>query len=646
MVMLRQMSKSRYNEIGHEYMPAPTAGAAPDIPPWVMTNAESPIVENLIVRNGKLQVRNSLVAFGDMTKLATDDIYANPYSPKEEKASTCAIIATRFSDGKTYPVLVQRRKVSGADKGLDPCHCHVTGGSVFTGTNPPVGPVAYAPSPTDGVMQAYPATIETMPGSRYTTLGQYTYALSYASAGAMTYEDGVSAYQTNVLLDRLEGSGDYLVATGGPRGGIDITTWLNRVWVLGGAHPANGSTATGVTSRLFYTNPVTSLTAQSDWTDPSSGLINQTDVSPDSTDPAVGLASTTIGLIIFRQRSIWVQRGTDPTSFILRRMTSSIGCVDARSIVEADNGVYFISDEGLMWTDGTTLKNMSGSLQLTLASYAHRWEELAYEGIAAHFTCALVRGNYLLVTFGHRTANADSFFDTTAEWSGLLDLTMGVWVTLSTAMEDGATSKPLGYAAQLGGGAVVIENRFMLKVSGSSYVTTTTPATYDVTLGSALVDIDMTNILHPTPPTDPPGANPRTVPFTAHWLTRAAGLSSASRDSSQLKRAYVDVSMTNTASAVDAGTMDIELLDAEDLTQVLGSASLAINDTRLAAKTGVAHIDFDTFGEVESGALVDIKITGPSLGANPASLPVMTAAEIHGAGLEYQATHDMRNPVN
>lgn len=643
--LLRQMSKTRYSEIGHEYMPAPTVGIAPDVPPWVMTNAESPIVENLMVRNGKLQVRNSLAAIYDMQNLPTQDSTGATISPRIPVTSVLTVSPAYYS-GEQHVFIGQRRQSDLTyDTGLDPQHCHRIGKQFFRGAWSPVGNEIFMWND-----YAFPVTVETMPGPRYANLGSNTYRLSYASAVGMTFEDTIQTYATNVIQDNFgAGSAVPSIVAGTPRGGIDITTWLNRVWVLGGAHPDNGSIANGVTSRLFYTNPVTQLMADTDWKDPSSGLINQIDVDPDGTDTAVGIAPTTIGLIIFRQRSIYVMRGSDPTSWIVRRMTNSIGCVDARSIVVADNGVYFISAAGLMWTDGTTLKNVSGALQQTLESYVRRWEDLAAGGTGAYFTAALIRSNYLLVTFGHRTKRADNYFDDTAELSAVLDLTTGAWVTVSTALDDGVTSTPLGYAASVGYGAVTASSRYLVSAAGWYATTTVSDATYDFTQGSALVDIDLTVTQNPSPETDPPTTYPRAVPFTAHWRSRAAGLSSGARSKSQLQRAFLDMALTAQPDTA-LGTVTMQVLTAEEQTDaaaILASVTVQGDDARLNGKV-VAHLDVDFTGEVESGTLVDVKIAGPTQSAWPVlpDVPQDVTAELHGAGLAFQSAANMRNPVN
>lgn len=638
MVMLRQMSKSRYNEIGHEVVSVPVAGIAPDIPPWVMTNNESPRIENLFVRAGKLQARNSLVATYDMTNSPVEDNTGATINPRIPYASLVSLIASRIS-GQVYPVISQRQEASGVDTGLDPCHCHRIGRQVVTGTTPVVGLTVYVPN-----FGAFASTIETVPSQRYTNLGSFTYALSYASADLMQYEDGVSTFQTNVLKDNFYTGAAYAVVSGTPRGGIDITTWLNRVWVLGGAHPDNGATTTGVSSRLFFTNPVTELSSDTDWKDPSSGLINQIDIDPDSTDMAVGLAATPIGLIIFRQRSIYVLRGTDPTSWIQRRMTNSIGCVDARSIVEADNGVYFMSTEGLMWTDGTTLKNMSGALQQTLQSYATRWTDLAYGGTGAYFSCALVRGNNLLVTFGHRedSGNGDGFFHTVPELSVLLDLATGAWITLTTSLETGIS--PLGYGTNLGLSAVTMTNQYIVTAYGNVLNTSVSPSMCDITVGSALVDLDVSNLNVPSPPTDPPTVYPRAVPIAARWTTRTAGLSSGSRMKSQLQRAFVDLALASSSSLADS-TVIIEVYRAEGGSAFAGTG---VPGDSASLQGNVAHVDIDCHDEIESGASLDLEILGPSSPAWPA-LPIVpqdVVAEFHGAGLAFQSGADMRDPVN
>ena len=82
-----------------------------------------------------------------------------------------------------------------------------------------------------------------------------------------------------------------------------------------------------------------------------------------------GIASAVFGLVIFMKGRIKLLAGTTPTDFNLATVTNSKGTLDTRSIQPVSNGVLFFSDDGMCFTDGRQVVELSYS---PLGS--HKWE--------------------------------------------------------------------------------------------------------------------------------------------------------------------------------------------------------------------------------------------------------------------------------
>lgn len=92
-------------------------------------------------------------------------------------------------------------------------------------------------------------------------------------------------------------------------------------------------------ARLYFS----ALGDPSTW--PASNFIDVP--SPYDGDEVVGLAILYGNLIVFKRNSIYIVQGTDPTTFVVSKTNSAVGCVSTYSIASVDNLVYFVSDKGL-----------------------------------------------------------------------------------------------------------------------------------------------------------------------------------------------------------------------------------------------------------------------------------------------------------
>ena len=72
-----------------------------------------------------------------------------------------------------------------------------------------------------------------------------------------------------------------------------------------------------------------------------------------------GLASCVNGLVIFMRGRSKLLTGKLKEDFALRPLSNSKGTVDSRSIQAIDNGVLFFSEDGLCYTDGSVVQELS-----------------------------------------------------------------------------------------------------------------------------------------------------------------------------------------------------------------------------------------------------------------------------------------------
>jgi len=75
-----------------------------------------------------------------------------------------------------------------------------------------------------------------------------------------------------------------------------------------------------------------------------------------------GIASAVFGLVIFMKGRIKLLSGDLPTSFSMSTITNSKGTQDTRSIQAVSNGVLFFSEDGLCFTDGRQVVELSYNL--------------------------------------------------------------------------------------------------------------------------------------------------------------------------------------------------------------------------------------------------------------------------------------------
>lgn len=197
-----------------------------------------------------------------------------------------------------------------------------------------------------------------VPGPRYTRLGGFVYGFAQSGTAVVTTVGGAIVPVRRMIT--WDGSAAVSTRTTAvsPSSGVDICSYLNRLFVLGGA-PAASTTIEP--NSLFWSDPGGAPAgAVTEWQDDVSGLINRIVVGDDDqNDIAVGLASLPNALVIFKERSIWTMTGQTPTTWTLKRVVAGVGCQDANSIVEVNDRIYFLGQDGFYTFDGVGVARIS-----------------------------------------------------------------------------------------------------------------------------------------------------------------------------------------------------------------------------------------------------------------------------------------------
>ena len=173
--------------------------------------------------------------------------------------------------------------------------------------------------------------------------------------------------------------GVWAANTGTLPNGKYITYHDNRVFVAG--VPASPNT-------LYWSD----ITKPRDWLSPNGGSTQ--------IDPEDGLAITGIGkvgpyLLVFKPRKTYLV--TDSNTGAYRRISTNIGCIANRSIVETDNGTFFLSEDlGVCLTDGNSFSIVSGPMRSLLSQIP--------PGSLAN-ACAIFKDNSYYISFTTGTVN-------------------------------------------------------------------------------------------------------------------------------------------------------------------------------------------------------------------------------------------------
>lgn len=164
-------------------------------------------------------------------------------------------------------------------------------------------------------------------------------------------------------------------------------------------------------------------------------------------DPNDGEQITGIGtvgpyILVFKETKAWVVYDLDTGAN--RPLGAGVGCVSHRSIAETPDGVYFLSREGLMLTNGSTTRRVSDRVRPLLErippSIAQRCAAVYFD---AHYYLSFPEG----VSENTKTLDLDTRLD--------------AWFIHSIGERDWAVWAPAGDPALFGSRAVAVDRCFV-----------------------------------------------------------------------------------------------------------------------------------------------------------------------------------------
>lgn len=426
-------------------MPAPTGGMNTDAHPWELPENEAPVLDNFLIQPGKIVMRNPFYGVGAL--------------PQINGTTRQSPVGAMLIDSATTPeglMLVSALSPANAVRCVDPWNAplvHAASANLAAAANK----IAQF-NLTNGTstLSAAVATQDQVPGPRSINFNGLIYGISYDSSGAVV-TDANSNYHMKPLslytMPAIQTPGTVTLPTvlsNAPHGAFDLIGYQSRIWLLGGVDTPGALTVHEPTT-LYFTIPGASGigTASNDWKDPVALTTNKITMDGDFDDFGVGLAVVRNGLLILRRSSVWLLRGTTTANYTLIPISTEVGCVDARSIVETDHGVFFMSHRGLMLTNGTTVANVSANVSRQLrAAIQEEQNQIQASGYSAGgnsgwVSCGLTSQGQIMVSIGF-TALVGLVCSMTPRWTGMYDPELKVWTKHTSAIwyrESGSTTK-------------------------------------------------------------------------------------------------------------------------------------------------------------------------------------------------------------
>lgn len=436
-----------------------------------------------------------------------------------------------------------------------------------------------------------------------------------------------------------------------PQGAVDIAGYLGRIWLAQGCDTPGGSGVSGTytpsvihsPTTLYFTNFIVAGGGgtDTDWIDPSTFLTNTITLDQDSSDPITGLSALRTGLVIFRRNSVYVLKGTTTANFQVVQLSDETGCLDPRSIVETDSGIYFVGQKGLMLTDGTKVSNVSGNITYTLqqAVNAEQWN-IINPGSSGYITCGLTTQGQILLSIGALPVGGDL----KPIFAAMYDPTYQAWTRITSHLWDvdnDRSQSTFGYPG------LIVSDRISALRSvhsvGSKYVVMLEDQqlAYSFLNQSSLYDTDTTGASH-------------AIPLV--WKTRYApiiGTTTLMRKWGQAKRYVLDHTFAVGGGSIAPGTSPgwvvtpVNAADSQwspaDSNVLTSSIVSSTSGGPITAGYGVQPSVLIQRENIDFTAEVDdlgFDITYADTSTSNTATGVI--ASIYGIGVEYQPARDRR----
>lgn len=350
--------------------------------PGLLPAGYAPYVRNFLTHDvGKMTMRGCVPS--DTYNIGTGDVLTGAWAFNDK-----LLLGTVDKTSGLYPYWIQNWKKAPSAGDISQATTNLVHLDTATGVRTPI---------TAG-------TIYSAPSGRGARLGDYVWGFAYSTFGLTNLQNG-GYVGTLRFMYRWDGTAaEPTVWANAPVSGQDIIAHLNRLWVAGARATVDAAPpAYTEPNVLFFSDdggPVNNLAT--DWRDDVSGLTNRITVgSKNDNDFIVGMEIVNQNLVVFKRHSIWIIYGYSPETFQVRRLTAERGCLDRRSICAADGGVYFCSQYGVEFYDGsefTTLDNniadMTRPFMNVMSGSANRSQNFAT------FSIGLLNNNYLMVCLG------------------------------------------------------------------------------------------------------------------------------------------------------------------------------------------------------------------------------------------------------
>lgn len=616
---LRGLRLSRfYNYEGTVYIAAPTGGWNPDANPWELPDNQAPVLDNFIIGPGRISMRGPFIRISQVG------------AAFEPIGYVIGDVATLGASGWCS----MSAKLADASKIIDPWHAPLAGAAAANLASGVLSLKQSLLGSGAGTTTNIAVTADTVIGPRWINFDGLLYGISYDAVAAAVTDTNSNYHMKPLNLLTLPNTQSTAtvptILSNAPHGAFDLKGYLSRVWLLGGIDTPGALTVHEPVT-LYYTVPGASGvgTASADWRDPISGLTNKIRLDNNNTDYGVGLALVPNAMLIFRRNSIWILRGTTSSTFQIQPLSKEVGCVDARSIVETDRGVYFISHRGLMLTDGTSVVPVSGSVQIQMESVISRMIANAAGGAGAWASCARTSLGQLLISIGVGNAGASGTMNTI--WSGMYDPMRGAW----TRITSGIWSSENGIASTLPPMFVSRPERNQLFTVGDLYLVQLEDYANSNGLGRSFLQNDNAKQGF----IDKNGGG--NVPINPHWRSKFVSvIGTGSRRFAIAKRYTVDYVFGCNPSSGTTGwrvspldSSDVAIDTALDVpSQTTTLAGIGIEATPLP-RIQRQNVDFTS--EI---ADLSFDVTCPVLGSPQGAW----RADIYGIALESQRTRDAR----